>query len=462
MKKFFQILIVAAGCLGFGVAMAADQSAAGNGGQTVNTAANLEQLLQQVKKEQSAAAAQNKAREREFLQARNQQQAMLAKAKAEQKNVQARSDQLQKTFDANEKDLNDLTTQLHNRQGDLGEVFGVVRTTAGDLKGITDSSLISAQIQGRGQFLSRMAAAKTLPSTDDLHKLWYMLLQQATAEGQVVKFPATVTRPDGTQAKANVVRVGTFDAILDDQYLNYLPETGQLVVYARQPSGSARALAQNLYNAKSGYHKMAVDPTGGELLSLLLRYQQTFKQRLDEGGAPGYTIVVLFIIGILVALERIVSLTLTSRKVKAQLKSNKPDLKNPLGRVLNVYNENPHDDVQTLELKLDEAILKEAPALEARLGLIKLIAAVGPLLGLLGTVIGMILTFQTITTFGSSDPRLMAKGIAYALVTTVEGLVTAIPLVMLHAYISSKSRSIVQVLEEQSAGIIAAQAEKQK
>lgn len=457
MKLFLKTLTAAAVCCAF-----AGGAFAANGGSSKSTReASLQQLLNQVKSAQSAASATNAKRERRFKQARSKQKAMLAKAKSEYKNTQKRSNDLQDTFNKNEKTLNDLSTQLKNREGNLGEVFGVVRQTAGNLKGDVDASMISAQLPGRGQFLSRMANAKNLPSIKDLHKLWYMLMQQATAEGEVVKFPSTVTRADGTQAQTQVVRVGGFVAIHGNKYLNYLPETNQLVAYATQPDQvNAQSRAENLYNAKSGIQMMAIDPSGGQLLSLLTKSHQTFKQRLDEGGKVGYTIVVLFIIGILVAIERIISLTIASAKVKRQLKTNKPNPNNALGRVLTVYQENPNDDVQTLELKLDEAILKETPALEARLGLIKLIAAVGPLLGLLGTVIGMIITFGVITTFGSANPQLMAGGISRALVTTVEGLVTAIPLVMLHAYISSKSGGIVQILEEQSAGIIAAQAEK--
>lgn len=465
MKKFLQAIVIATGCLAAAGALAATQSDANadaSNTPAINRAANLGQLLQQVKSEQQAVAARNAQREREFRQARDQQQALLNKAKAEQKNVQQRGDQLQAQFNKNEQTLNDLTKQLQAREGNLGEVFGVVRQTAANLKGVVDSSLVSAQIPNRGQFLSRMASAQTLPSIKELRKLWFMLTQQAVQEGEVVRFPATITLPDGTQTQQQVVRVGGFNAIRGDDFLNYIPETEQLVVYPEQPSGDARDLAANLYQAKSGYPTMAVDPSRGQLLSLLIRGHKTFKQRLDDGGPVGYTIVVLFIIGILVALERIVALTITSGKVKKQLKVNAPDSRNPLGRVLNVYTENPTDDVETLELKLDEAILKETPALEARLVVIKLIAAVGPLLGLLGTVIGMIITFEAITLFGTGDPSVMANGISTALVTTVEGLVTAIPLVLLHAYITSKTRGIIQVLEEQSAGIIAAQAEKLK
>ena len=121
--------------------------------------------------------------------------------------------------------------------------------------------------------------------------------------------------------------------------------------------------------------------------------------------------------------------------------------------------ENPSANAETLELKLNEAVLKETPALENSLTLLKIIAAVAPLLGLLGTVTGMILTFQAITIFGAGDPKAMAGGISSALVTTVLGLCVAIPTLLLHTVVNGRSKKIMHILEEQSAGMIAKQEE---
>jgi len=120
-----------------------------------------------------------------------------------------------------------------------------------------------------------------------------------------------------------------------------------------------------------------------------------------------------------------------------------------------------HND-ELLQLKLDEAVLAEIPALERGNSLIKLLAAIAPLLGLLGTVTGMILTFQAISLFGSGDPKLMAGGISQALVTTVLGLVVAIPLLFSHSVIAYLSRSMIQRLDEQCAGVLARSAEERE
>jgi len=199
---------------------------------------------------------------------------------------------------------------------------------------------------------------------------------------------------------------------------------------------------------------MAVDPSRGAILGLLSQ-APSLVERIQQGGLVGYVIIVLGALGVLIAIERLVSLARAGGGIKAQLKASKADAGNALGRILAVYESNRSVDFETLELKLDEAILREAPALERRQGWIKVLAAVAPLLGLLGTVVGMINTFQAITLFGTGDPKLMAGGISTALVTTVLGLIVAIPLVLLHSLVASRSKMLVEILEEQSAGIIA-------
>jgi biopolymer transport protein ExbB len=183
---------------------------------------------------------------------------------------------------------------------------------------------------------------------------------------------------------------------------------------------------------------------------------------VDQGGTVGYIILALGAIGLLIALERFVSLTLMGAKVKRQLKHTEARGDNPLGRVMAVQDKYPQVDTETLELKLSEAILREIPSITRNLTFIKIISVVAPLMGLLGTVTGMINTFQAITLFGTGDPKLMAGGISQALVTTVLGLVVAIPMTLLFAQLNTRSRSIVHVLQEQASGIIAERSERRQ
>jgi biopolymer transport protein ExbB len=268
--------------------------------------------------------------------------------------------------------------------------------------------------------------------------------------------------PGGEQYEADVVRMGSFTAITGDSFLNFSPDTGRLTELPRAPADRYVDMAANLSSASEGEAvRMVIDPSRGALLGMLID-TPSFMERVQQGKAVGYVIIALLFIALLVWFYRYAVLLNTGRKVSAQLKNpTNPDKSNPLGRVLAVFQENRSQDLETLELKIDEAILREVPQLEQGLGFIKLIAAIGPLLGLLGTVTGMIVTFQAITLHGAGDPKLMADGISQALITTVQGLVTAIPLILLHSFAAAKSRRLVQIIEEQSAGLIAEAAEKQ-
>ena len=144
-----------------------------------------------------------------------------------------------------------------------------------------------------------------------------------------------------------------------------------------------------------------------------------------------------------------------TRKINAQLKNPEPREDNPIGRIISIYEKNKNLDMESLEMKLNEVAIKYLPKVERGIGTIKLLAVLSPLLGLLGTVTGMILTFQSITLFGTGDPKLMAGGISQALMTTVMGLCCAIPLLLCHNFISSRSQRLVQILEEQTAGLLA-------
>lgn len=422
--------------------------------------ATLEELLKAVRADGQERSRDNRAREQRFIEARDQQRALLQQAQRSLNEEEGRSTRLKQQFDANEKSLTDLSATLQVRVGNMGELFGVVRQVAGDAKGIIDNSMISAQISDRAGLANELAQAKGLPSIEDLTNLYGLLLEEMIESGKVSRFRTDIFDAAGKSTSADVVRVGVFNAISGDRFLNFKPESGTLQELARQPAGRFRSLAGGLAAADSGTVPMAIDPSRGTILGLLIQ-SPSLVERIQQGGLVGYVIILLGSLGVLVALERLLVLFSASGKIKSQLKSNAPNEDNALGRVLSVYAQNRDVDTETLELKLDEAIMREAPQLERRQSWIKVFAAVAPLLGLLGTVVGMIATFQAITLFGTGDPKLMAGGISQALVTTVLGLIVAIPLVLLHSVVVGRSKALVEILEEQSAGIIARHSESE-
>lgn len=453
MLKQFKTLAVCLTALSFSVSAMAQE----------NSALDLDALLKKLEQGQSAQSEQNKQREQQFLQQRSEQDAMLAEIRDQRDSMLAQSEQLETRFEENEFKLADLNGALDERMGSLKELFGVLQQVAGDTKSKFQNSVISAQIPGRSEFLSNMAQemgkSSKLASIEEIERVWFEMQREMTESGKVTKFNTSVVQAGGEKVNKEVVRVGPFALVSDGKYLDYNGVTGTVAELIRQPADRYNDSAETLQESSGRMVEFGIDPTGGSILGLLVQ-APTLKERVEQGGEVGYIILIVGAIGLLLALERLVSLSIIQNKVKRQLKRKKLKKSNPLGRVLLVRDKYPNADTEALELHLTEAILGEVPKLSRNLTIIKIISVVAPLMGLLGTVTGMINTFQAITLFGTGDPKLMAGGISTALVTTVLGLVVAIPMTLLYAVLNTRSKNIVYILQEQASGVIAERAER--
>lgn len=424
-------------------------------------ATNLDDLLNQLQQGKIAQSKQNQIREAEFKAKVNQQQLMLNDIKSKRNSAIELSAQLEQLFADNEIELANKTDALDKRLGELKELFGVLQQVSGDTQSKFQTSVISAQIPARGEFLNEfsqsMGSSSKLASIEEIERLWFELQREMTESGKIHTFNREVVLANGERKNTDVTRVGGFNLIADGKYLEYIDETGTVAELIRQPANRYLSTVDALTTSKETT-AFALDPTGGSILSLLVQAPDT-RERVDQGGVVGYIILAIGAVGLLIALVRFINLVSVGAKVNRQLKSDKASNDNPLGRVMQVKDNNPGLDIDTLELKLSESILRELPKLSSMLTLIKIISVVAPLIGLLGTVTGMINTFQAITLFGTGDPKLMAGGISQALVTTVLGLVVAIPMVFLFAYLNSRSKNIINILQQESTGIIAQRSE---
>jgi len=420
--------------------------------------ASLDELLEQTRTARAKEEAANKEREAKFLAERNKQAALLSEVRAEVQEQQKRSASLSAQFDSNEKKLTELQAQLDAKAGNLGEMFGVVRQVANEFSSVVHNSIITAQFPDRGEFVTKLASSKALPSMPELERFWFELQREMTETGNIAKFKTQVVTASGTPAEGSVVRIGPFTATSDGNYLNYLPTQRQLAIMPRQPGGRFQGPALELEKSAAGYTNAVLDPTRGVMLSIYAQ-RPNLKERIDHGEAVGYIIILVGVIGSGLALYQLLYLSAVRGKVKNHLHfPNAPVADNPLGRVLATFkgeDVKTEQDAEVIELRISEAVLKEVPKLERFQSFLRLAVAAGPLLGLIGTVIGMIITFQSITESGSSDPKLMAAGISQAMIATVLGLGIAIPLLFANAWLSSISKSIVQVLDEQSTGLLA-------
>jgi len=423
----------------------------------------LDDLLELVRQGKVNETAEYRQREAEFMGAQDRQAGLLSRAQASQRAQERRSDQLEAQFASNDDRLTELEQEFTNELGALKEVLGVLQLVSGDTRSRFEGSLTSTQFQGREEFITALiqktSSGTQLPSIEEIERLWYEVQREMTEQGRVVTFERSVKMSDGSEVTVPVTRVGAFNITMDGKYLKY--EQGLVAELDSQPQARFTDSASGLQAATSGFAEFGLDPSRGSILALLIQ-KPGFEERIEQGGTIGTLILIVGGIGLLLFLERIVYLSMANGKVKAQIRSETINENNPLGRVLSVHEANRHADVETLELKVDEAILKEMPPLERFLTMMKLISAIAPLMGLLGTVTGMIETFQAMTLFGTGDPQVMAGGISAALMTTVLGICVALPMLFLHSLVNGMSKRIVHTIEEQSAGIIAVHAEQHK
>lgn len=452
-------------------------------GLTIVEAPSLDELLELMKERRLIENKGHQEREDTFERNRDDQANLLEQAQNEFAREQQRSRELDAQRASNETEIANQQTILDERLGSLRELFGVLQQVSGDARGVFNGSIVSTELPDRHIFLNDLAAkmgtASQLATVDEMEHLIFLLTQHLRETGRISRFSGTVQSAAGDQVVQDILRIGAFNVVTDMGYVNFDVSTGNMIELPRQPSAEFTNTARRAFRARPGEMVgFAVDPTRGALLSLETQ-RATFGEMVGspfapfqgtgcwlpfcngQGGMVGSVIILVGIVGVLLAIERLIMLTLISQKVSAQRKDpGNPKEDNPLGRVIDIYHSNREVDNETLQLKMGEAVLRETPALTRNIAIVQVISVVAPLMGLLGTVIGMIQTFQAITLFGTGDPKIMASGISTALMTTVLGLCVAIPTVLLHALVSQYSRSVLHVLDEQSEGIIAQHAEQ--
>lgn len=425
---------------------------------------SVDALLEQVKKGNRQDQTTNQNRMRTFSENRADQAAMLKQIKRDRAQAEAMSLKKEQQFEVNEKEITVTQQRLNERLGSLKELFGVLQIVSNDTQGQFDNSLIQLQYpdrtQGLNEFSEKMGQVTELPSVEEIEDLWFELQREMTESGKVVQSTQTVLLQNGQEVQTDLIRIGTFNLVSDDKYIQRIPETGRIVEFPRQPSARYMAGAEQIGSNSGDIIPFTIDPIRGQLIALM-GAAPNLTERVQQGGVIGYVIVTLGIVVVILAIGRFIYLLLLDRNIRSQLSHLNQPGNNPLGRIIEVYQANKKGDMEQLEIKLGEAVLREIPPINRGLSFLKISAAVAPLLGLLGTVTGMIITFQAITLFGAGDPKLMAGGISQALVTTVLGLVVAIPTLLLHNLVSSKATKITQIIEQEAVALIALRANEQ-
>ena len=416
------------------------------------------QLVNKAKSENRTQASHNVVREADFKKTEQELKAIKAELEAKRTSVQNATDVLTQTFSDNENKLARLEEKLRLETGSLGELFGVVRQNAKELGAELSSTVNSVDRAEHTATVDQIIDAKSLPSMPQLSGLWMSMVEQIQASSELSKSQIAFINGEGNTNKVDAYRLGSIGLVTEQGYVSWNTQREDAIAYLKQPqNGPTLASLSSLANGEVS--NVVVDPSRGFMLEQLA-LTPSLTDRLQAGGVVGKVILGLLAIGLIIALVRGVSLAIARQKIRAQLKNPEQAGDNPLGRVLAVYNKEQNQTVEALELRLLEAVVDEQTHLEKGLSMLKLLAALAPMLGLLGTVTGMIETFQVITQFGNGDPKVMAGGISMALVTTVLGLVAAMPLLLAHNILSTQAENIRNILEKQGIGLVAEQAEK--
>lgn len=416
--------------------------------------ANISQLDDKAQATAQAEKVHNQERELIAKQERKALQAKLDQLQQQEKALEQENKRLSQSFSDNEATLAQLEQKLQLETGSLGELFGVVRQAAKELNQDFERSFVTADKADYLPQIEQIISTETLPSLELLHSLWYAMEQKVRASGEVLPVTVEYVNGAGQSTQAQAYRLGDVALVGEQGYLKWDSRVQQSQDYLAQPETvlTVTTLAQNSLS-------VLLDPSRGQLLEQYAN-KPTLQQRVEQGGVVGQIILGLLVVGLLIALVRGAILLKAQGQISRQLKQPENPTNNPLGRILKVYSKERNQSIESLELRLLEAIIDEQQGLEKGLSMLKLMAALAPMLGLLGTVTGMIETFQVITQFGNSDPKVMAGGISMALITTVLGLVAAMPLLLAHNLLSSRAEAIRSTLEKQSVSLVAERAEK--
>ncbi|EHA16958.1 MotA/TolQ/ExbB proton channel family protein [Halomonas sp. HAL1] len=385
-----------------------------------------------------------------FLDDQQALESALEQARAEHEEAQ----QQHEALEIQQAEQTDQASELSERQAEQGEALtallsNLARHSSEIRNALGDESLLSLE---EGSLPPRLDEVEVL-ERHQLEEVVDRLAALTARTGRAEHLSLPVADANGEVATRELMRLGDFAAFTENELLERGENDGNLVVLPRTPDAIGGLLA-DYYQGES--HVFAVDPTQGSVLEALAQ-QPSLWERFQQGGYVGYVVVALGILGLIIGLGQYLYLVLVSLRVNQQrqsLSQLKPN--NPLGRVLLRFEGmDKHQTPEALEARLDEAVLAELPKLERSQPMVKLLAAIAPLLGLLGTVTGMIVTFQAITVFGTGDPQLMAGGISQALVTTVLGLITAVPLLFVQTALSGRSRYLTHVIEGQASATLA-------
>ena len=411
-----------------------------------------------------------------------------AGVRAERKELTAHLAELQRRATVQEKQLSSLQTELDrllrleaDKQAELAvseeeikNLESAVRVAAKDVESLLRASLITPEDPARLAAIEGLENKDRFPGMDEIEALVAVLFQEMAASGQIRLRPGRYIDPTGQPRQGEILRAGGFTAYYrGSDGVGFLrPGRGgsELAALAAEPGWLAKRRIEAAFEGRGSV--LPLDLSGGAALEQM-RPRHSLRDWLESGGLLVWPILLLALVAVILMAERFVVLGRTRSdtdqimdqvsRLSAQGKIEEcrqlcqSHPRTPACQVILAGLEKGGGSKEAMENAVQESILKQLPRLERFLPTLSVLAAIAPLMGLLGTVTGMIATFRVITRFGAGDPGLMAGGISEALVTTQLGLAVALPIIVIHHFLERRVDKVVGDMEEKGLALLAAQ-----
>ncbi|MGM0417021.1 MAG: MotA/TolQ/ExbB proton channel family protein, partial [Thermodesulfobacteriota bacterium] len=358
--------------------------------------------------------------------------------------------------------------QKHNQQH--AELLGSIRSSSADVVGMVKNSPVTALMPQHDQKLEEFLATDAAPGIREVRALREVMLGQIRGAAQVQRKRITIVDRAGKQMEAEVVLLGAFTALYQSDaevgFALYSPPSRQLLALSQAPGYT---LKRDIAAYVDGDTEAAPIDIGHGASLRQMTYERSLSEQVQHGGFIVWPILGIALVALVLVLERIWFLSRQRYDAEEILHQLQPYIATqewdrcqqicarhavPPARVFNAGLPFVIRPRAELENVLQEAILAEIPAQERFLSTLAVLASIAPLLGLLGTVTGMIHTFELITFHGTGDPRMLSSGISEALVTTMFGLGVAIPVMLAHSLISRRVESRIADLEEKAISFV--------
>jgi len=359
-----------------------------------------------------------------------------------------------------------LTEGLKSEQEEIKTVQGTVVGAAKEAQELLKGSPLGSSFEEPRSVLNSIIEKKHFPGMDEIRSEVSLFQRYADQSASIHKHRGEFVDVKGHSTEGDIVHIGGIGALYQSGdaagYLKTMNSGGLAAVPADLGFGLRRSLKEFI---KGDADHVPVDISGGAVF-MELTQKKGFREWIDSGGLLVWPIFGIGLIAIVFSLERLYFF-LRIRTDSDQIIEDVTSLvendrideckryclekkNHPTCQVLSSGLDQIGATQEVFESSLQEAILRLLPRFERFIPTLGMLAAVAPLLGLLGTVSGMINTFHVITIFGTGDPKLMAGGISEALITTELGLAVAIPVMFIHHFFERRVELIVGDMEEKA------------